>query len=140
MNILFLQGPNLNLIGLKSSQINDNITLDKINKHIKKVSKSFNSETKILQTHKSFKAINFLQRNRTWTDGIIIIPTSWGRYNYDILETIEVLKIKTIAIYFEKKYSFGTNLKDSILLSKNIKSFSGEPYTVCTNAFKFLHS
>ena len=35
MNILILQGPNLNLLGLKSAQIKKRLTLDKLNKKIK---------------------------------------------------------------------------------------------------------
>ena len=34
MNILILQGPNLNLLGLKSAQIKERLTLDKLNKKI----------------------------------------------------------------------------------------------------------
>ena len=35
MNILILQGPNLNLLGLKSAQMKERLTLDKLNKKIK---------------------------------------------------------------------------------------------------------
>ena len=140
MNILFLQGPNLNLLGLKSSQIQEKITLDKLNKHIKKTSRAFNSNLKILQTHKNFKALNFLQRNRSWADGIIIIPTSWGKYNFNILETIKLLNLKTAIVYFDKKYSFGTSIKDTIMIGNNIKSFIGEPLKVCSDSIVYLHS
>jgi len=140
MNILFLQGPNLNLLGVKSSKIQEKITLDKLNKHIKKTAKTFSSTLKILQTHKNFKAINFLQRNRSWANGIIIIPTSWGHYNFDILETIKILNIKTAAIYFNKKYLLGTSITDTIMIGDNIKSFVGDPFEVCFESIKYIHS
>ena len=41
MNILILQGPNLNLLGLKSTQIKERLTLDKLNKKIKDIKKIF---------------------------------------------------------------------------------------------------
>jgi len=140
MNILFLQGPNLNLLGVKSSQIDERITLDKLNKHIKKISKTFNSNIKILQTHKNFKAINFLQRNRGWVNGIIIIPTSWGRYNFDILETIKLLNKRTAMIYFDNKYSFGSSIEDTIMTANNIKTFLGDPIKTCSESINYLHS
>ncbi|GIR56641.1 MAG: hypothetical protein CM15mP64_0530 [Candidatus Neomarinimicrobiota bacterium] len=39
MNILILQGPNLNLLGLKSSRNESRLTLDKLNKRIRSFSK-----------------------------------------------------------------------------------------------------
>ena len=40
MNILILQGPNLNLLGLKSSNKKSRLTLDKLNKQIRNFSKN----------------------------------------------------------------------------------------------------
>ena len=140
MNILFLEGPNLNLLGLKSSKIKEKITIDKLNKHIKKECKKLDIKIKILQTHKEFQALNFLQRNRNWADGLLIIPTSWARNNFNILETINLIDIKTASIYFNNKFSFGTSLKDSIFLNKKIKSFEGKPLDICSKALSYLSS
>ena len=64
MNILILQGPNLNMLGLKSSKTKANITLDKINRTMKKHVKGKNVTLKILQTHKQFLTVNhFPKRN-----------------------------------------------------------------------------
>ena len=82
MNILFLQGPNLNLLGLQSSKINkDRLTLCKLNRHLKKYLRNTPHKIKIFQTHKEFQAINYLQRNRNWSDGHLIIPTTWSINN-----------------------------------------------------------
>ena len=50
MNILFLQGPNLNLLGVKSSHLEEKLTLDKLNREVRKNSKKFDLKLKILQT------------------------------------------------------------------------------------------
>ena len=93
MNILILQGPNLNMLGLKSSKTKANVTLDKINRALKKHVKGKNVSLKLLQTHKQFQAVNFLQRNRNWADGILFIPTSWARNEFTILETLELINL-----------------------------------------------
>ncbi len=136
MNILILQGPNLNLLGLKSAQLNERLTLDKLNKRIKKGIKLENIQLKFLQTHKSFQAINFLQRNRNKADGLLFIPTSWARTNYTILETITLTKIETSVIYFEQPYNFGTDENESIIQGENIKSFTGQPVSSCLEGIK----
>ena len=136
MNILILQGPNLNLLGLKSAQIKERLTLDKLNKKIKTEIKLQDIKLKFLQTHKNFQAINFLQRNRNKATGLLFIPTSWARTNYTILETINLLKLKTSVVYFEHPYNFGTGENKSIIQGKNIKSFTGQPVSSCIEGIK----
>ena len=136
MNILVLQGPNLNLLGLKSAQMKERLTLDKLNKKIKTEIKLHNIQLKFLQTHKNFQAINFLQRNRNKAKGLLFIPTSWASTNYTILETINLIKIKTSVIYFEHPYNFGTDENKSIFHGENIKSFTGQPVSSCVEGIK----
>ena len=138
MNILILQGPNLNLLGLKSAQTKERLTLDKLNTKIKRSLKTEDVKLKFLQTHKNFQAINFLQRNRTKAERLLFIPTSWARGNYTILETITLIRIRTAVIYFSQPYGFGTYENKSILQGENIKSFTGQPVSSCIEGLKHL--
>ena len=140
MNILFLQGPNLNLLGVKSSHLEEKLTLDKLNREVRRNSKKFNLKLKFLQTHKEFQAINFLQRNRNWANGIILIPTSWAYNNFTLLETIKLVNLKTISVYFNNDYSLGASMSKSILKSANIKSIIGDPLQTCSEALKLISS
>ena len=136
MKILVLQGPNLNLLGLKSSQIKERLTLDKLNKRVKDEIKLQEIQLRFLQTHKTFQAINFLQRNRNKSSGLLFIPTSWARTNYTVLETINLIEIKTSVVYFEEPYNFGTNENESIIQGDNIKPFTGQPVSSCIEGLK----
>ena len=140
MNILILQGPNLNMLGLKSSKTKANVTLDKINRALKKHVKGKNVSLKLLQTHKQFQAVNFLQRNRNWADGILFIPTSWARNEFTILETLELINLKTATIYFNESLSFGTDEQDSIIVGDYIQSFTGDPLEACVTGLEHLLS
>ena len=140
MNILILQGPNLNMLGLKSSKTKANVTLDKINRALKKHVKGKNVSLKLLQTHKQFQAVNFLQRNRNWADGILFIPTSWARNEFTILETLELISLKTAVVYFNEPFSFGTDEQDSILVGDYIQSFTGDPLEACVTGLEHLLS
>ena len=136
--ILILQGPNLNLLGLKSSTLGKRLTLSKLNKAIRSTTNHHGVELKFLHTHKSFQAVNFLQRNRNEADGLLLIPTSWARNNFTILETINLINISTSVVYFEKPYCFGTGEKESIFKGKRINPFSGEPISSCLAGMKHL--
>ena len=131
MNILILQGPNLNLLGLKSSANRKHITLDKLNKAIRKHVHGKEVTLKFLQTHKQFQAINFLQRNRNWADGLLCIPTSWAKYDWSIAETLNLINIPIAMVYFDDPFALGANETDSIMTGKTIHSFSGQPVDAC---------
>ena len=109
MTILILHGPNLNLLGLKSSESGEKLTLDKVNRAIRLHVRNKDINLKILQTHKEYIAINFIQRNRNSAIGLVVIPTSWAKYNQTLLETIKVCSLSTAAVYFDCKYNFGTS-------------------------------
>ena len=138
MTILILHGPNLNLLGLKSSESNENLTLDKVNRAIRLHVRNKDINLKILQTHKEYIAINFIQRNRNLAKGLVVIPTSWAKYNQTLLETIKVCSLPTATVYFDGKYDFGTSEKDTIILGDNIKSFTGEPIKTIISAIDHI--
>ena len=138
MTILILHGPNLNLLGLKASKLKKRLTLDKVNRAIRKHVRDKSITLKIIQTHKEYLAINFIQRNKNSADGLVIIPTSWAKYNQTIFETINITELETAAVYFDESYSFGTNQEDSILVSNKIKPFSGEPLKAIVSAIDHL--
>tara|TARA_Y100001958_G_C21241987_1_gene570065 strand:+ start:9 stop:437 length:429 start_codon:yes stop_codon:yes gene_type:complete len=138
MTILILHGPNLNLLGLKSSASGKKLTLDKINRAIRLHIRKKDVKLKIIQTHKEYIAINFIQRNRNSAKGLVVIPTSWARYNQTLLETIKVCSLPTATVYFDKYYDFGTSEKDTIIFGDNIKSFTGEPIETIISAMDYI--
>mgnify|MGYP000004313049 FL=1 len=140
MNILILQGPNLNLLGLQSANNQKRLTLDKLNKALRIHVRSKNINLKFFQSHKEFQAINFIQRNRNWADGLIFIPTTWAINNFTLLETIKIIKIKTSLILFEEPYSHGVSKENSILNAENILTFYGTPIETCLKGLDHILS
>ena len=138
MNILILQGPNLNLLGKKSAEIGDSLTLNKLNRALRLYVRDKEIKLKILQTHKEYIALNFIQRNRNQAKGLIIIPTSWAKYNQTILETIKLSGLRTAAVYFDSSFSFGTSEDESILINDTIKAFTGHPVDITISAIDYI--
>jgi 3-dehydroquinate dehydratase-2 len=101
MNILILQGPNLNLIGVQSAKQGKHVTLDKINKDIRRYIRDKDITVKIYQTHSIEKAVTLLQRNRNWSDSIIIAPGVWSTYEAILIDIIQLIEVPTIEVYDE---------------------------------------
>ena len=101
MKILVLQGPNMNLIGVKSSQSGKRVTLDKINKMLRREVRNTEIELKIFQTHKIYMTISFLQRNRNTASGILIAPMAWAKYEYSLLETLDLIQLPVVQVLLD---------------------------------------
>ena len=137
MKILILHGPNLNLIGKISAKNKETVTLDKINKSIKRFCRGKDIELKIFQTHKIFQAINFLQRNRNYSNKLIFTPMSWSLYEYSLLETIKICNYDLLQISFNKKYEL-SDLNKSIFNSYSTRNFINHPLSVYEDALSYI--
>ena len=137
MKILILHGPNLNLIGKISAKNKETVTLDKINKSMKRYCRGKDIELKIFQTHKIFQAINFLQRNRNYSNKLIFTPMSWSLYEHSLLETIKICNYDLLQISFNKKYELSDSNK-SIFNSYSTKNFINHPLYVYEDALSYI--
>ena len=137
MKILILHGPNLNLIGKISAKNKETVTLDKINKSMKRFCKGKDIELKIFQTHKIFQAINFLQRNRNYSNKLIFTPMSWSLYEHSLLETIKICNYDLLQISFNKEYEL-SDLNKSIFNSYSTRKFINHPLTVYEDALSYI--
>ena len=96
--ILVIHGPNMNLIGHQIIYKSSNITLDKINKHLRKTSNSFNYKLKIYQTNSESKAVDIIQRNRNKVFNIILFPRTWQQSGHALKDILSILMIPLTTI------------------------------------------
>ena len=76
MKILIIHGPNMNLLGLRSASKGKKVTLDKVNRHIRRYIRNKGIEIKIIQAHDENKVVSYLHRNRNKFDGIICVSVA----------------------------------------------------------------
>ena len=123
MKLLVLHGPNMNLLGVRFAQKGENITLDKINRHIRRYIRDKNIEIKIIQTHSEVKAVSYIQNNRNNFDGLILTPGAWNESGYILQDLLQLIQLKHVLIklnkYDENKLFFPDKniYNDSILIS-----------------------
>ena len=137
MNILIIQGPNLNLMGIKSAKRGKRITLDKINKGIRRYIREKDIEVKIYQTHSIEKAVTLLQRNRNWANGIIIAPGVWSAYEAIIADTLELIAVQTVEVYDkDDDHDYATKSLLSSVCTKTIATSVEEMFVQALQYFE----
>ncbi|MFH1851356.1 MAG: type II 3-dehydroquinate dehydratase [Candidatus Neomarinimicrobiota bacterium] len=129
MNILVLQGPNLNLIGVRSAQAGQRLTLDKINRALHSQALQHGITLKTLQTQRVDKALAFLHRNRNAAQGILLAPMAWARYEFSLLEALDIIRIPCVQVLFAEEFDFGPTDGFSIFSNYCIDTVCGPPDT-----------
>ena len=102
MKILIIHGPNMNLLGLRSASKGKKVTLDKVNRHIRRYIRDKGIEIKIIQAHDENKVVSYLHRNRNKFEGMILTPGAWGQSAFILEETIELISLDYISIVLDK--------------------------------------
>ena len=90
MKVLVIHGPNMNLLGSFSK---NRLTLDKLNRSIRKLARTKEVECKIFQTHEEARVITLLQRNRNKVNSIILNLGPWHTSSSIIKDTLSIIKI-----------------------------------------------
>ena len=97
MKFLIIHGPNMNLLGLFSSS---RLTLDKLNRSIKRHVRDIDVEVKIDQTHDQKKFISLLHTNRNKVDAFILNIGAWHPNAHLIKETLNILKLPYVIVEY----------------------------------------
>lgn len=102
MNILVINGPNLNLLGRRNTELYGHESLKELNKHIKanyknkkKVNIDFfqtNSEGEIIDKIHSYVYSQDV-------DGVVLNPGAYGHYSYAIRDAIEAVNYPVIEVH-----------------------------------------
>ena len=79
----------MNLLGSFS---NNRLTLDKLNRLIRKFAHQNNVDVKIYQTHDEAKYISILHRNRNKIDGMLLNLGPWNADSNIIHQTLSIIK------------------------------------------------
>ncbi len=97
--ILFLHGPNLNLLGIREPQIYGNISLDQINTWAKEYAKKFGIELQAQQSNHEGNLIDALHQAKSWADGIIFNPGAYSHTSIALHDAIKAIEVPVIEVH-----------------------------------------
>jgi len=125
MNILVINGPNLNLLGEREREIYGNETLEELMMWLENSPECVKHNFKFYQSNHEGEIIDFLHDERHWAQGIVINPGALSHYSYAIMDAIKAVKITAVEVHItdiKKRESFR---KISVINQACIKQISG---------------
>ena len=111
-NILIIHGPNMNLLGLRKIEARPNITLDRLNKNLRKVANRLGLKLKIVQTNDEARAATIVQRQRNKFCGLLLFPGPWQKSAYTLQDTLELLSMPFVTISLGEEVGVLQGLKN----------------------------
>ncbi|QLY40447.1 3-dehydroquinate dehydratase [Hujiaoplasma nucleasis] len=104
MNILIINGPNLNLLGTRETEIYGNSTYKVLVQYIKKYAKVHKVSVKIYQSNHEGKIIDYIQKHQKKYQAIIINPGAFTHYSYAIRDCLSAYSLKKIEVHLSNIY------------------------------------
>ena len=100
MKVMVINGPNLNMVGVREKGIYGSKDFNDICEYIKKSAKIRNIDITLLQSNVEGEIINFIHKAYYEKyDAIIINPGAYTHYSYAIFDAIKAVNIKTVEVH-----------------------------------------
>ncbi|MBQ7953315.1 MAG: type II 3-dehydroquinate dehydratase [Clostridia bacterium] len=105
MKILIINGPNLNMLGIREPEKYGNETLSDINGKIKKYCDDNNIDVEFYQSNIEGEIINKIHSARGNFDGIIMNAGAFTHYSYAIRDAIPIAEMPVVEVHLTNVHS-----------------------------------
>lgn len=140
MKILVINGPNLNMLGIREPEIYGKLTLSDIEKHLVEYSKTFeNVELEFYQSNHEGSIVDKIQECYNNKDGIIINPAAYTHTSVAIADAIGAVSIPTVEVHLSDIQTREDFRKISYIQPKCIAQVKGLGEKSYFKALSILH-
>lgn len=102
MKILVINGPNLNMLGIREPDHYGRETYQDLCEKIKKYCDDKNVEVKIYQSNHEGDLVDEIQKAYENMDGIVINPGAYTHTSIAILDAVKAVNIPTVEVHISK--------------------------------------
>jgi len=139
MNILVINGPNLNFLGIREKKIYGAQSYNDLELYLKELADNLKINLEVFQSNHEGAIIDKIQAAYFHkVDGIIINPGAFTHYSYAIRDAIMAVNIKTIEVHLSDINTREDFRKISVVRDVCINSFFGKGFESYKEALSFL--
>ncbi|HHT92406.1 MAG TPA: type II 3-dehydroquinate dehydratase [Clostridiaceae bacterium] len=125
MKILVINGPNLNMLGIREKDVYGSMTYEDLCNYIMNEAEKLNVEVEIFQSNHEGAIIDEIHKAYQKFDGIIINPGAYTHYSYAIYDALKSVDIKTIEVHISNIHEREEFRKTSVIKDACINQISG---------------
>ena len=138
MNILVINGPNLNLLGTRNPEIYGSETLEELMMWLENSTEGKKHQFKFYQSNHEGEIIDMLHDEREWCQGIIINPGAYAHYSYAIRDAISSINIPIVEVHISDINNREDFRKKSVISDVCKATISGKGKNSYLEGLRFL--
>lgn len=128
MKCLVINGPNLNLLGIREPNVYGHSSYQDLVEYIQNVGSSLNMEIDVFQSNHEGALIDKIQSAYKNYDGIVINPAAYTHTSIALLDALKAVNLPSIEVHLSDISQRETFRKTSYVSLACLKTFSGEGY------------
>jgi 3-dehydroquinate dehydratase-2 len=125
MKILFLNGPNLNLLGQREQSVYGRMTLDEVESRVRRRAAELNCAVEFKQSNSEGDLVGWIQAARGVFDVLVINAAAYTHTSIAIRDAIAAVQIPTIEIHLSNVHAREDFRRTSLMAPVCAGSISG---------------
>lgn len=138
MKILVINGPNINMLGIREPQIYGKETYQNLIDTVTDYSKQKGIEIECFQSNHEGDLVDKIQSAYNNADGIVINPAAYTHTSVAILDAVKAVGIPTVEVHISDVSKREDFRQISFIRSACVKTISGHSLSGYTEAIDFL--
>ncbi len=138
MNILIVNGPNLNMLGIREKEVYGNQSYRNLVDFIENYANLNNIYLKIYQSNSEGEIIDIIQNNYQKFDGLIINPAAYTHYSYAIFDCLKAISIIKVEVHLSNIYNREDFRKISVTKAACDKQIYGKGFDGYIEAIDYI--
>ena len=141
IKVRVLHGPNLNLLGIRETEIYGSLTLAEIDERIKAHAETIGVHVEISQFNSEGELVEAIQETRDWADAIVINPGGYTHYSVALRDAVAAVRVPTVEVHLSNIYAREEFRQESVIApvcAGQITGFGAASYLLGLDAAKYL--
>jgi len=130
--ITILNGPNLNLLGLREPELYGTDTLDDVAKDCQSVATQYKLTTELKQTNHEGEMVDWIHTCRNESAAIVINPAAWSHTSVAILDALNTFEGPVIEVHISniharesfRHHSYVSSRADGVIAGCGVQGYS----------------
>lgn len=140
MKILILNGPNLNMVGIREPELYGKNGYNQLVTLCKKTAKNFGVKVDIKQSNYEGDLVTLIQKARTRYDGIILNAGAYTHTSIAILDALKASELLTVEVHLTDIYKREDFRKISYVSMYAEKTIAGKGFNGYVEAIEYFAS
>ena len=138
MKILVVNGPNLNLLGVREPEIYGHQTYGELVAFVEKTAKDCGAEAEVRQTNHEGVIVDWIQECRGKFDALVINAAAYTHTSVAIHDAIKAVQVRTVEVHLSEPKNRDDFRKVSFIESVAEKTCSGRGFESYADAIRYL--